>query len=209
MNKHQRLLAPEIGIFTNLGDAHQQNFESLECKLLEKLKLFTFSKVIIYQRENNFISRTIKEYFNKHVLFSWGEHNVRAHVNLISTISTDMFTDLEIQFDRKLYKIRIPFGDQISIQNAMHCFTFLAQQNNLNKELLKRFETLPSLTMRMERRKGVYQSILINDSYSNDYLSLQYGLQNLSVEHGLRGLVLSDFVDTYQIKAVFINKLQI
>lgn len=208
MNKHQRLLSPEIGVFTNLGDAHQQNFKSLQCKLLEKLKLFTFSKVIIYQRENNIVSRTIKEYFDKDVLFSWASsHNVRADVNLMSAISTDLFTDLEIRFNGKFYSVRIPFGDQISIQNAMHCFTFLAQQNCLNSALLKRFETLPSLTMRMERRKGVYQSILINDSYSNDYLSLQYGLQNLSIEHGYKGLILSDFVDTFQDKESFYKQV--
>jgi len=207
MNKHQRLLSPELGIFTNLGDAHQQNFESLECKLLEKLKLFTFSKGIIYHRENNFISKIIKEYFDKDVLFAWGNHNIKAEVNLMSTISTDVFTDLEIKFNRKIYKIRIPFGDQISIHNAMHCFTFLAQQNCINAKILKRFQTLPSLTMRMERRKGVYQSILINDSYSNDYLSLQYGLQNLSMEHGAKGLILSDFVDTFQDKNTFYKQV--
>ena len=89
----------------------------------------------------------------------------------------------------------------------MHCFTFMAHQNKLDHQLLERFKTLPGLTMRMERRKGVYQSILINDSYSNDYLSLQYGLQNLSMEHGARGLILSDFVDTFQDKISFYKQV--
>ncbi len=208
MNKHQRLLSPDIGVFTNLGDAHQQNFKTLKCKLLEKLKLFTFSKTIIYQKGDNLVSQTIKEYFDKDVLFSWARSsNIKANVNLVSVISTDLFTDLEIRFQEKIYALRIPFSDQISIQNAMHCFAFLAQQNCLHSKLLKRFETLPSLTMRMERRKGVYQSILINDSYSNDYLSLQYGLQNLSMEHGQKGVILSDFVDTSQDKTNFYKQV--
>lgn len=207
MNKHQRLLSPDIGIFTNLGDAHQQNFESLECKLLEKLKLFTFSKAIIYQKEDNFVSSTICEYFSDDTLFSWAEHHIKADVHLMSSISTDIFTDLEIQFKKQIYHVRIPFSDQISIQNAMHCFAFLAQQNKLDNRLLQRFNTLPSLTMRMERRKGVHQSVLINDSYSNDFLSLQFGLQDLSIEHGLKGVILSDFVDTSQDKKHFYKQV--
>lgn len=207
MNKHQRLLSPEIGLFTNLGDAHQQNFESLKCKLLEKLKLFTFSKTIIYRKEDNFVSHTIQDYFKGETLFSWGNHQRSADVNLVSAITTDTFTDLEIAFRSKVYKIRIPFGDQISIQNTMHCFAFLAQQNRLDQELLERFNTLPRLTMRMERRKGVHQSVLINDSYSNDYLSLQFGLQDLSREHGAKGVILSDFVETFQDKPQFYKQV--
>jgi len=207
MNKHQRLLAPEIGLFTNIGDAHQQNFKSLQCKLLEKLKLFTFSKTIIYREQADFVSTIIRDVFKHETLFSWGDHQVNADVNLINTISTDTFTDLEIAFKTRVYTLRIPFTDQISIQNAMHCFAFMAQQNRLDQDLLNRFQTLPRLTMRMERRKGVHQSILINDSYSNDYLSLQFGLQDLSIEHGPKGLILSDFVDTFQDKTFFYKQV--
>ena len=40
----QSVIQPTIGVFTCLGDAHQENFTSYEQKCLEKLKLFKDAK---------------------------------------------------------------------------------------------------------------------------------------------------------------------
>ena len=40
MQRHEQLVRPTIGIFTTLGDAHGENFESDEQKFKEKFKLF-------------------------------------------------------------------------------------------------------------------------------------------------------------------------
>ena len=42
------VVRPDIGIFTTLGDAHQENFSSLEEKAKEKALLFTGARTIIY-----------------------------------------------------------------------------------------------------------------------------------------------------------------
>ncbi len=39
MERLERIISPDVGVFTNLGTAHQENFESLEEKLKEKLFL--------------------------------------------------------------------------------------------------------------------------------------------------------------------------
>ncbi|MDR0511409.1 MAG: alanine racemase [Rikenellaceae bacterium] len=44
----ERILRPDVGVFTNIGDAHQENFASVEEKLAEKLNLFVGAKQIIY-----------------------------------------------------------------------------------------------------------------------------------------------------------------
>ncbi|MCB0659818.1 MAG: hypothetical protein KDC04_02720, partial [Saprospiraceae bacterium] len=44
----QKIIQPTFGIFTNIGDAHNAGFGSEKEKLLEKLKLFSFSKTILY-----------------------------------------------------------------------------------------------------------------------------------------------------------------
>ncbi|MGB1295947.1 MAG: bifunctional UDP-N-acetylmuramoyl-tripeptide:D-alanyl-D-alanine ligase/alanine racemase [Flavobacteriales bacterium] len=197
MNRHQRLLRPEVGLFTGLGDAHQNNFESLECKLKEKIKLFTFSEQLIYNADDALVNRVIREVFSESKLFSWSKKNRFARVYLKSSKIFGNSTVLEIVFQTKLYTIQIPFSDEISVDNTMHCFCFLAYQNLLHSKILSRFNSLPRLTMRMERRKGLYQSLIINDSYSNDLLSLQHGLQHLKSEHGKIGLIISDFIDNY------------
>ncbi|MCL2560936.1 MAG: alanine racemase [Rikenellaceae bacterium] len=42
------VVCPDIGIFTTLGDAHQENFSSLEEKAKEKALLFTDARTVIY-----------------------------------------------------------------------------------------------------------------------------------------------------------------
>ena len=47
MEKLQAIIKPDTGIFTNLGSAHQEHFESLEEKAREKAKLFSGCKKVI------------------------------------------------------------------------------------------------------------------------------------------------------------------
>lgn len=207
MNKHQRLLSPEVGIFTGLGDAHQNNFETITCKLKEKIKLFTFSKQIVCNMDNRIVTDVLKDVFSDSKLFFWSSKNTFANVFLKSIKNENNFTQLIVVHKGKNYCFQIPFSDQISIENAMHCFSFLASQNLLSNSIINRFQSLPRLTMRMERRKGLHQSIIINDSYSNDLMSLKFGLQNLKSEHGKKGLILSDFVDNYLDESQFYSEV--
>ena len=48
MDKLQAIIRPGIGIFTNIGDAHNENFISIMQKVGEKLKLFTKVDTLIY-----------------------------------------------------------------------------------------------------------------------------------------------------------------
>ncbi|MBP1665094.1 MAG: alanine racemase, partial [Bacteroidetes bacterium] len=55
MQKLQTIIRPTIGIFTNLGDAHQEGFTGLKQKCDEKMKLFTDSEVLIYNSDNKLV----------------------------------------------------------------------------------------------------------------------------------------------------------
>ena len=48
MEALQRIIQPTIGVFTGLGDAHQENFDSLEQKCMEKLRLFRDAEVLFF-----------------------------------------------------------------------------------------------------------------------------------------------------------------
>ncbi|MDR0541450.1 MAG: Mur ligase domain-containing protein, partial [Dysgonamonadaceae bacterium] len=51
MEKIEKIIRPTIGIFTTIGEAHQENFYSQEEKCLEKLRLFESANVIIYNED--------------------------------------------------------------------------------------------------------------------------------------------------------------
>ena len=49
----ENIIQPTIGVFTGLGDAHQENFESLEQKREEKYQLFKNVEVLIEDNKND------------------------------------------------------------------------------------------------------------------------------------------------------------
>ncbi len=61
MESLARMVQPTIGIFTCLGEAHQEFFESMEQKCREKLRLFRDSDVLIYLSGNPTVEKCIAE----------------------------------------------------------------------------------------------------------------------------------------------------
>lgn len=61
MDALQRIIQPTIGVFTCLGPAHQENFESMEQKCREKLRLFKDAQVLIYTEGDEVVDRCIAE----------------------------------------------------------------------------------------------------------------------------------------------------
>ena len=54
MQKLAPIIQPDIGILTNIGDAHQENFTSMEEKLNEKLKLFSGTKKLVFRSDRSY-----------------------------------------------------------------------------------------------------------------------------------------------------------
>ena len=48
MEKLQKVIDPDIGVITNIGDAHSENFPDNKTKATEKLKLFINASLIVY-----------------------------------------------------------------------------------------------------------------------------------------------------------------
>ena len=59
MGALKRMIKPTIGILTNIGGAHQENFFSLQEKCMEKLTLFKDCDVVIYNGDNELISNCV------------------------------------------------------------------------------------------------------------------------------------------------------
>ena len=60
MESLQQMIRPTIGLFTCLGEAHQQNFDSLRQKCEEKLRLFRDVEALIYPEEDKVLQICLK-----------------------------------------------------------------------------------------------------------------------------------------------------
>ena len=61
MENLRRVINPTIGIFTNIGQAHDENFLTRQQKIAEKLQLFTHCDALIYSSDHKEIHSAISQ----------------------------------------------------------------------------------------------------------------------------------------------------
>lgn len=193
MEKLQAMIQPTVGIFSNIGDAHQQHFESIEQKVHEKMQLFKNVESLVYCSDYKQIDLEAKQL--KHTnLIAWGfAENAE---NKVSCVSNAGNTEITAIYNNATYSFSIPFTDAASVENAIHCFYALqVLQVHVDLDL---FQKLPSVAMRLEQIAGRNNCVLINDSYNSDFQSVKIALQYLHQQHKnmSKTLVLSDVKQT-------------
>jgi len=200
MEKLEPIIRPEIGIFTNLGDAHQENFHSLKQKCEEKLSLFKHSGVLVYNSDNKLIDISIAQSEFKGKLLSWGT-NPKAVLRILS-IKKSQKTDVEFSYRNSTFTIHIPFSDDASIENSIHCVAVMLHLGIDWQEIARRILLLETVAMRLEVKDGVRNCVIINDSYNSDLNSLSIALDFMNQQAAgnelTRTLILSDILQSGQ-----------
>jgi alanine racemase len=205
----ENIIKPNIGIITNIGSAHQANFNSQEHKALEKLKLFKNCDTVILNKENT-PAYSQKELLNSNIkIISWS-FNGNSDINIKEVSVKDDFSEISVEYKNKYFKLRIPFTDKGSIQNAISCFcVIIALDFEISDKLLNRFTNLPGVKMRLETVDGINNSIIINDAYNSDINSLEIALDYLNHKKGNKEsmLVMSDILQSEKQEADLIKSV--
>ncbi len=202
MEKLQPVINPTTGIFTNLGDAHQENFSSLKQKCAEKIKLFKNAETIIYNSDNKVVDISIAQSGFRGKLFSWGKSS--SATMKVSKIDKLAGTSIaKINYQSADFEIKIPFNDDASIENALHCVATLLHLGFDNKKIATKILQLESVAMRLEVKEGIRNCLIINDSYNSDLNSLSIALdflnQQSTASQPKRTLILSDILQSGQV----------
>ncbi|MFC2101860.1 bifunctional UDP-N-acetylmuramoyl-tripeptide:D-alanyl-D-alanine ligase/alanine racemase [Bacteroidota bacterium] len=202
MERLERVIKPTIGIFTTIGPAHDATFQHSAEKVNEKLKLFRDAEVLIYRSDYQIITEQLdaSEAFKNLKRFTWGS---RTEDNLrITSIKKERDqTHITGICEGRESEIKIPFTDDASIENAIHCWAFIQSSSHpviQSSSLHSRFTSLAPIAMRLELKDAVNNCSLINDSYNADINSLGIALDFLDQQkqHPKRTLILSDILQT-------------
>ncbi len=198
MEPLRNVLQPTIGIFTNIGQAHDENFLTRNQKIGEKMQLFTRCRTLIYCADHKEIHSVVLEKraaMQQVHCYTWGrgDHNT---VQLLEMTQREQDTVLRVRHGGEEQTMHIPFIDRASGDNAMHCITLLYSLGYKGEEIATRCATLAPVAMRMEINEAVNDCVLVNDSYSLDLNSLAIALEFVEHErqHPGKTLVMSDFV---------------
>ncbi|MDR0437593.1 MAG: bifunctional UDP-N-acetylmuramoyl-tripeptide:D-alanyl-D-alanine ligase/alanine racemase [Bacteroidales bacterium] len=196
MENLQKIIQPTIGIFTNIGSAHNEGFVNLTQKIAEKLRLFTKVEHLIYCADHIEIKDRIHslESFRDVNFFTWGRKFQDVDLYIQSEEKIDLGTLLTAVYKGENIQIVIPFQDFASVENLTHCWACALLLEIPNEKIAEGMKNLQTLEMRLELQEGINHCSIINDSYSSDFSSLMIALDFLSQQkqHKKHTVILSD-----------------
>lgn len=197
MEKLERIIRPDIGILTNVGTAHDEGFRSREEKILEKLKLFVHSKILIYNTDQEEVKNILEREFPNLNTFTWGT-NPKNHVFVKEVKEISGGSRITVQNKNHDLSFTVPFSDQASIQNILQALTLLFYLEVPADEISNGIKKLQPLGMRMELKGGINSCHIIDDAYSNDIASLAIALQFLDQQKqkNKHTVILSDLPES-------------
>ncbi len=207
----QNIIKPTIGILTNIGGAHQENFGTLQEKCMEKLTLFKKCDVIIYNADNEMINTCVGQSMLTSREIAWSRKDAERPLYISNIQKKEDFTLISYRYLEMDNQFTIPFIDDASIENALHCLAACLYLMISPEDISKRMAILEPVAMRLEVKEGKNNCILINDSYNSDLASLDIALDFLvrrtENKDLKRTLILSDILETGQTPAALYKKV--
>lgn len=196
MDALRDIIQPTVGVLTNLGAAHQENFKSMEDKCHEKLKLFHDSKAIVYPYDDEIVRKCVESYGYKGEQIAWSMKDSSVKMFVKSVDKKDTQTTISYVFNGKEASYTLPFIDEASIANSITCAAVALHLGLTTDEIAQRMPAIEPVAMRLEVKQGQHGCTLINDSYNSDVNSLDIALDfmNRRPDHEgrRRTLILSD-----------------
>lgn len=208
------IIQPTIGVFTYLGDAHQEHFPSLQQKCTEKMSLFEDAKKVVCSADDLVIRRGLAAAHIGGEIISWSktDKDVRFFVSSVekgeeqSVITYEYKKPVAVEegeeptFEIIKGSYAIPFISNASIDNSITCAVTAFQLGLTPEQIAERMPLLEPVGMRLEVKEGKQGLTLINDSYNSDINSLTIALDFMHRRPDHKGrrrvLILSDMLQS-------------
>ena len=192
MAKLERIVKPTIGVMTNVGAAHQENFMSYGIKCAEKMQLFKDCKTLVLNSKDATILQCAE---------TLPERVKRVSLQVRQVEKDNDHATIWFEHEGQIGQYTIPFIDDASIENSITCFsTALTVFTGDIRVLCERMSRLEQVAMRLEVKDGKNGCTLINDSYNSDVQSLDIALDFMSrrpeTKKQHRTLILSDILQS-------------
>ncbi|MBQ3804388.1 MAG: bifunctional UDP-N-acetylmuramoyl-tripeptide:D-alanyl-D-alanine ligase/alanine racemase [Prevotella sp.] len=200
MQRLTDIIQPTVGVFTSLGQAHQENFHSMEEKCREKMMLFKDCQTIIYPMDNDVAFRTLKQCGYSGEQIGWSTTNPAAAFYVSKVDKQTDSTCIHYIYKGAEHEYSIRYISEASIENSITCAATALSLGIAPDTLAERMALLEPVAMRLEVMEGRNGCTLINDSYNSDLASLDIALDFMHRRPDHKGrsrtLILSDIDQT-------------
>jgi Alr-MurF fusion protein len=206
MAKLQAILQPTLGLFTNIGPAHDEGFASRRAKIEEKLQLFTHCRQLIYCLDQPELAAQIAHWATGRgvQLLSWGR-SPGAALQVREEIRSPGKTTFHLLWQGQPFTLALPATDPATLENALHCVAVMLALGLAPSGLQARLNQVldtpghRAVPMRLELKRGTHGCRLVDDSYNNDLAGLAVALAFLAQQApagASRAVILSDLLQT-------------
>ncbi len=192
MSNLEPIIRPTIGIFTNIGTAHDQGFETRDQKIREKALLFRNSSQIICCKDHERVFRHLNnQYTGKVITWSLSDQEATLKYNLAGN-------QLDVVYAAKTYILKLPFTFRIWVENVLNAITTAILLGLTEAEIQQGLDHLKPVKMRLEIKKGMNDCYLIDDSYNNDLQALEIALDFMKHQRQKekKTVILSDLLQS-------------
>ena len=202
MKRLRSIIRPTIGVLTNIGGAHQENFSSLQDKCMEKLDLFRDCEIIIYNGDDKEVCESVDRSLQSAREIAWSRRNAEKPLYISAVETAERSTTISYSYLGMPGQYTIPFTDDASVENSIHCLAVCLYLRLSPEKISERMQCLEPVAMRLEVKEGKNGCTLINDSYNSDVASLDIALDFMARRPEREGrervLILSDLLQTGQ-----------
>lgn len=199
MDRIADIIRPTIGILTNIGDTHQENFNNFRQKVDEKIQLFQGCDMIIYNGDDPLLETALEEACLATREIAWSKKDRTCTLYIAKVIKEENYTLIRYVFLGLEGELTVPFIEEASIENAINCLALMLCIGISGEQIAKRMLKLEPVAMRLEVIEGKNDCMLINDTYNSDINSLDIALdfQMRRATVGMKNtLILSDILQT-------------
>ena len=196
----QDIIRPTIGVFTNIGQAHEENFINRAQKVGEKMNLFTKAESLVYCMDYSEIQQVVMRsgMASKVKLFTWSRKFDEADLFISEVAMGEKQTQVQCRYQGTMLSFTIPFADAASVENAIQCIAVGLLMRMSPELIASRLMTLTSIAMRLEIKAGMNNCTIINDYYNSDVNSLSIALDVMKQQrqHKRNVVILSDILQS-------------
>ena len=211
MDALKEIIEPTIGIFANIGSAHDESFMDIRQKVGEKLNLFRNVETLILSSDHGAIMEVLMrtELHRKIKLFTWSTKKEDVDLYIKSIEKQQNETAMHVLYKDAEMAIKIPFADDAAIENTINCLATMLLLGYSNDIITERIAKLTPIAMRLEMKQGINSCLIINDTYNSDINSLQIAIDLMNNQHQFkkRTVILSDILQSRTAESVLYKEI--
>ncbi|UOG77202.1 bifunctional UDP-N-acetylmuramoyl-tripeptide:D-alanyl-D-alanine ligase/alanine racemase [Hymenobacter tibetensis] len=202
MARLARVIQPTLGVFTNIGTAHDAGFTDHQEKVEEKMQLFQNVDTLFYCLDHELIHAAACRHLSEHQTFTWSRQQPHlAHVAVTVAEASADRTVVRVNLSRprpQEHTFTLPFADEPSVENALQALSVLLWRQLPATEIQHRLDRLQPVAMRLEMKQALNDCYVLDDTYNNDLAGLTLALDALARQprRGRRTLILSDVLES-------------